>query len=492
MSQSDNSSPPPPEETSEVLPSESPDSQSSVEETREIQRTSTSRSMEPAGGSAALPFIECYRCGTRVYLWSAMNQEEADELVEVCPGCGEHLRIARVKPVSALQEGKKAPPLRERRPELKGKKELVFVAQDRLQGLLPEETEESIRKRRRRELALIFACFGACFLVGGYLGWSVGIKPPPPKPLLGGFPQARGPLMPSETSVASPEEEKAARETLEAFLNAAPMEERLSRVLDPQRVAPLMERYYRFAEDDASFLKDVQWRPAKQPADDLRRGILILERVIDPQTSPAVPRHPLLLFFKREPGETNYHYRLDWETYVQERERLLMKFLANPESPPGVFRVELRRKHVFGLDSSPGALPPLGCSVRPLLVRDEFEAVIPAGHPLYERFNRELKWTFHAPATVKLQWTKLPGQGEPRLEIADFYCWEFAGVGRIPEKTLDSITLPDPSGQSSRPAAAEKPEGGSGLATPEETPAPDGAGGLKESIGDGPAAPEDN
>lgn len=224
-----------------------------------------------------------------------------------------------------------------------------------------------------------------------------------------------------------------ARQTLAALSAARTPQEVLPWVLDPERIGQQVERYYHQGVTEPA-LDAKQFGPRPVSLRDRAQGIAVLGRMHE-------NGKPLVVFLKKDLTEKNPRYRLDWETYIQEKEGLLQKFVADGTEREAIFRIVLRREHLFGEDDL--RLGRLGVSLGTINgLRLETPAVIGPSDKLFTRLDQQLSWNQPQLATVKLAWSRYGGGEQTRLTISQFLCWELAGVGGVPEITLPpSLTL---------------------------------------------------
>ena len=166
-------------------------------------------------------------------------------------------------------------------------------------------------------------------------------------------------------------------------------------------------------------LKGVTMRLLPSNRDDLATGIGTLQiRLAD---EPA-----RVLVFRRELGDQRSSYLLDWESYIQEMDRTLEDFLrATGTQAPGLFRVRMKRTHVFDeLEDAKVIAITLGTiSGRDL----NPQLILFPDHPLYSRIDQQLPWNETPLATIRLGWL------DSRLRLEEFICWEMLGVARNKE-----------------------------------------------------------
>ena len=301
-----------------------------------------------------------------------------------------------------------------------------------------ENTEVAGKKRR-----WIWLATGAAAALGtGAALWMLMGNEPASRP----EPIAPAPERNVTMAAPAPEDEErkaAALKTWKAFATASP-EEKVAYVLNSGRVAAALRVYYAETGRSDAELADLSLELVPGAAIDRQNGIVMLGH------KPSTPNtKPLLLFFKEEKSLTDPAeeeaappaLKLDWETFVQERDDMLAQFVSNPDvSASGVFRLVLERVHVF--DDAPEkpastqeerfGLKLRTASAVPL----EAIAEVDAGSALHKRVEEQLRWNKMESATVKLAWKK-NGDAKPKLILTDFICWQYAGVGGKPEFETD-------------------------------------------------------
>ncbi len=130
---------------------------------------------------------------------------------------------------------------------------------------------------------------------------------------------------------------KDSRLTLERFLSAATIEERLTVSQNAKKVRPLMEQHYRERPfvapqvEEIAFLTEGEMGESKHP--------FHLYNVLLKDEMAPIP----VAVEKTKDG-----YRVDWETYAESYTHRLATFFAKPREEPGRFRVVLKRAHYFG------------------------------------------------------------------------------------------------------------------------------------------------
>jgi len=196
-----------------------------------------------------------------------------------------------------------------------------------------------------------------------------------------------------------------ARELLDKVLAAESVDELAKYVLDPERVRPLMEEYYR----------------GKSPA--LQPQSIIYDQATPIRDEDGFRIHTFFMSTSAQPmrfpvgvEETSVGLKFDWESFTELHDDLLGKFLASPTSDPGTFRVLLARAHYFDTD-----VPKLGS-------KDCFRITTPIagteGFAFVDKDSdlgaecKKFEWdTVPYFPIVELQWTTPPSGGKPYLEI---------------------------------------------------------------------------
>lgn len=364
-----------------------------------------------------------------------------------CPGCG----VALLLPTADKSPASSTPAV-----ELssdKESKEGRLISKLRIEptgtrDFIPKEEMEwdeslAFLDRRREEAAPVpvhtkrWPWIGGIVLalgVGYFLGWQTQQITAEPEVTL--VPSATSSAAPNSIDVGkaqpvSEEAVQAVQESLRRFVAASPAKKR-SYIIDPQRVGPVLEAYYAAGErNDDVLLEEIT--PLPQVEHDLRRGIFCF--------FAKSPSGPLLIAMKREVVEEGLPpvFKLDWETYVQEKEGTLKKFVdshgEDSSLVEGVFRVGLARSHLF--DDKDEQLNRIGLRLStPTGQAFEPRVVVISIDPLYKRLENELGWNRNALATVRLAWEKVDKNAAPTLQIKEFFCWELAGIGGTAESSL--------------------------------------------------------
>ena len=159
---------------------------------------------------------------------------------------------------------------------------------------------------------------------------------PSPNPVLHPEPTspAVSPVLPQSDPAIS---RKDSRKTLEQFLKASTMEERLSYSQHPDKIRKEMALY----------------SETHPPAPFTVQEITFLTEGEVPESSRKFHLYNVLLNDREAPipmavEETRDGYRVDWSAFVESYSHRLRAFFDAPTESPGRFRVMLRRAHYFG------------------------------------------------------------------------------------------------------------------------------------------------
>ncbi len=233
----------------------------------------------------------------------------------------------------------------------------------------------------------------------------------PPAPLPGDKPEDSLPPKVAESGITSAA--RPALDSLEKFLYASNWQERLKYCQKKESVRSEMEKHYRNHPDGPVAVSQIalveRYTTAKGGVPycefELRGGVL---------------KQPVRVYVD-EPAKGPP--RVDWEAFVEFKDRLLWEFLEKPGAPSQKFRVMLRRKHYFDKD-----VPDMGS-------KDSFAIVQPGidleGHVFAphdsapaRQLQQRLGWGSNMPMILELVWRK---EGAHRwVEIASVveYGWK--------------------------------------------------------------------
>lgn len=135
-----------------------------------------------------------------------------------------------------------------------------------------------------------------------------------------------------------PAEAQSALEALQKFLEAPTWNERAAYVQKPEMVKPLMEKYASKSGDGPIIVGSINF--ASRFTND--KGAHCTFEV----SGGSLP-HPVMAVVEQPSNATA---RVDWETFVEFKDDLLLKFLESNGAPNQKFRVTMQRIHYFDKD----------------------------------------------------------------------------------------------------------------------------------------------
>ena len=191
------------------------------------------------------------------------------------------------------------------------------------------------------------------------------------------------------------DDSKPALETLQRFFQSKTWRDRLPYVQAPNSMEPIMHDYYR---DNA----DGPLHPSH---------IEVMSYVKEPETGPphcvfqvsgGGLKQPLPIMVEHaEEG-----WKVDWLTFTEFRDELLLKFLESPQAEPARFHVLMRRAHYF--DDDVPALDKKTCfQVMPPMPGFTGDVFALKGTPVARDLDKHVGWDVSQQfAVVELQWRK--------------------------------------------------------------------------------------
>ena len=180
---------------------------------------------------------------------------------------------------------------------------------------------------------------------------------------------------------------------LRNFLGAPTWQERAAYVQKPDVVKPIMEKHAARYGDGPVAPATIKFVD-RHPGRDGGPPYCMFE--ID---GGELKHHVLVLIEQPKEGEP----KVDWETFVEFKDDLLLKFLENEGEPNQSFRVMLSRKHYFAKD------------VPDLTSKDSFQVQQPNDHfdghvflpkstALSKKLATQLAWNQNMPVIIELAW----------------------------------------------------------------------------------------
>lgn len=213
--------------------------------------------------------------------------------------------------------------------------------------------------------------------------------------------------------------------TLEQFLAASTLDEKLTNVYNAEALRPKIEAFYRDKPISDTDTPANLFSTVKIPEADSKKGFNLLsynQPATGPNAGPSSPHTKILAFLK----ETEGGVKIDWEVFVQTKHHTLYHFLKTPTvGKTEAFRVIITKK----TGSKSGAY----LITDPVHSTDSVEITVdpksPTGIALAALDQESAKTAKPAKrtATIELSWTGDPRK--PQLLISRFICWEFLGLG---------------------------------------------------------------
>jgi hypothetical protein len=190
-----------------------------------------------------------------------------------------------------------------------------------------------------------------------------------------------------------PDEAQGALMTLRNFLAAPTWEARAAYVQKPEETKPAMEKHAKRYGDgpvNPNTIKFVDRHPGKDGGPPYCMFEL---------AGGGLKHNVLVLVEQPKEGEA----LVDWATFVEFKDDLLLKFLENQGEPNQTFRVMLSRKHYFAKD-----VPDLASkdSFQVQQPNDYFDGhvFLPKSTALSKKLSTQLGWNQNMPVIVELAW----------------------------------------------------------------------------------------
>ncbi|RBP39753.1 hypothetical protein DES53_109180 [Roseimicrobium gellanilyticum] len=219
-----------------------------------------------------------------------------------------------------------------------------------------------------------------------------------PAPGVEGAPAPAPTPAPAPASTATligklPDEAKNALEVLRSFLAAPTWQERSAYVQKPEATKSLMEKHaakYGDGPINPGMIKFVDRHPGRDGGPpycmfEIEGGDL---------------KHEVLILIE-QPAEGSP--KIDWPTFVEFKDDLLLRFLETQGEPNQSFRVMLSRKHYFAKD-----VPDLASkdSFQVQQPNDRFDGhvFLPKSTQLSKKLASQLSWNQNMPVIVELAW----------------------------------------------------------------------------------------
>lgn len=202
------------------------------------------------------------------------------------------------------------------------------------------------------------------------------------------------PPVPALVTGVTPETQPAL-EALQKFFQAKTWGERLPFVQVPTSMKPLMEQYYGANPDGPLHPSHIQmFQHNRAPQTGPPQCVF--------QVSGGGLKQPLPLMVE----STEEGWKVDWLTFTEFKDELLLKFLEAPQAEPARFHVLMRRAHYF--DDDVPALDKKTCfQVMPPMPGFTGDVFAIKGTSVARELDKHVGWDVsQAAAVVELQWRK--------------------------------------------------------------------------------------
>ncbi len=193
---------------------------------------------------------------------------------------------------------------------------------------------------------------------------------------------------------ASPEAQPAAT-VLKQFFAAKKWQDRLEFIQAPDKMRPLLERYYGANNDGPLRISRIELiRHDRAPE-------MGSPHCVFQVTGPAIEQ-PLPVMVESSPEG----WKVEWLTFTEFKDKLLIRFLKSYSDEPGRFHVMMRRTHYF--DEDVPDLDKKYCfELTPPDPGTSGFVFVQKGNPLARELDRSLGWEItNVAAVVELQWRK--------------------------------------------------------------------------------------
>jgi hypothetical protein len=186
-----------------------------------------------------------------------------------------------------------------------------------------------------------------------------------------------------------------ALDALQNFFHAKTWQERFPFVQAPKSMKPLMEAYYSANPDGPLYASHIQMlRFDKAPETGPPQCVF--------QVSGGGLKQPLPVMVET----TDQGWKVDWLTFTEFKDELLLKFLESPQAEPARFHVLMRRAHYFG-DDVPALDKKTCVQIMPPMPGFTGDVFALKGTSVARDLDKFLGWDVsQAAAVVELQWRK--------------------------------------------------------------------------------------
>ena len=211
---------------------------------------------------------------------------------------------------------------------------------------------------------------------------------------------------------------KEAAVALDGFLRAESWEERLKHSQLPEKIKGMMKGYYSAMPDGPVDVRTIRFQE-RHPAP----GSSYHFFVFNISTGDMPQEFPVSV------EETEEGLKVDWRTFVEFKDALLMKYVASPREETGMFFVRLERAHYFEEDVP--ELEQKHCfRMSAPMPGHQAYAFLDKSSELATTLEEQIRWNDIMYALVHIRWTQ-SDEGNPYIELIGVpqYNWRSDGRG---------------------------------------------------------------
>lgn len=243
---------------------------------------------------------------------------------------------------------------------------------------------------------------------------------------------------------ASPDAQPAAA-VLKQFFTSKTWQDRLAFTRYPEKMRPLMERYYSANSDAPLRISRIELiRHDRAPEMGSPHCVF--------QVSGPAMEQPLPVMVE----SSDEGWKVDWLTFTEFKDKLLLRFLQSWSDEPGRFHVMMRRAHYFDEDV-PDLKEKYCFELTPPDPGASGFVFVPKGTPLARELDKSLGWEItNVAGVVELQWRKKDRYQWVEMTAVPHYNWR--GPDPVKTATVTDSTEKTPADtiEKASPAAVEK------------------------------------
>lgn len=279
------------------------------------------------------------------------------------------------------------------------------------------------------------------------------VEVPTPNDLKG---KNKTPVANDHVNVTAPPDAQPAAEVLKKFFAASTWQERLPYSQAANKMKGLMQRYYEDKPDGPIRVNRIELL-RQDPNPEVGGAPQCVFQVGGPSLEEPLP----VMVESSADG-----WKVDWLTFTEFKDKLLLHFLEKWQDNPGRFHVLLRRTHYFD-DDVPDKDKKYCIEVSPPMPGFSGFVFVPKSSPLAKELDRTVGWQVNnAAAIVELQWMKQDHYQWVEITAVPQYNWHTpgsdTGAKEQPKLNDEHVIPPPPPARSSAappnkaPGAAKK------------------------------------